>query len=347
VSRQGVATTLGRVSTETQPPYYATDSPRISFFREAFESGRLDWTKAREITKVATPHTEAEWLTKAQSCSANELRQARKGEPAKRHRGHSFLLEDVALYDQLVAGIKKELGLVSDAQAVLELMRRGASGEPSQAPVARVVITECGTCREASSHTQEGPVPVAQSTVERARCSGEVHDLREDDNVVKRAIPAKTRRRILDRDGRRCSVPGCRALSALEIHHEDGWTQGHDPARMLTVCWWHHAQRHEGLLKIEGTAPDFRFLLADGTALATTPPEALDFSCEKSQAYLVAPSAPMSEAQSAERDAYLVLLRMEMGKREAKKRVRAALDCEPSRTWTAGDLVRAALLKAG
>jgi hypothetical protein len=97
----------------------------------------------------------------------------------------------------------------------------------------------------------------------------------------------------------------------------------------------------------QGRVPEFCFLLADGTALGATPPEALDFSCEKSQAYLVAPSPQLPEAQSAQRDASLVLLRMKRGKREAKKRVRAAVDCEPSRTWTAGDLVRAALLKAG
>jgi hypothetical protein len=39
-------------------------------------------------------------------------------------------MEDAALYDQLVAGIKEELGVVPDAQAVLELMKRGASGSP-------------------------------------------------------------------------------------------------------------------------------------------------------------------------------------------------------------------------
>jgi hypothetical protein len=33
--------------------------------REAFDSGKLPWTKAREVVKAATPETEVEWLERS------------------------------------------------------------------------------------------------------------------------------------------------------------------------------------------------------------------------------------------------------------------------------------------
>jgi hypothetical protein len=315
--------------------------------REAFDSGHLEWTKAREITKAATPETEEEWLAKAQSRSVSELRAERKGEAPKRHRGHMLSLEEAAVYDQLLAGIKEELGIVSNREALLELMRRGASGERGEAPVQRTVITECPTCGEATTQTREGPVPVSPAAVEHARCCGEVHDLTQEDNVVKRAIPVKVRRRVNDRDGGRCLVPGCGAMAALEAHHEDGWRNGHDPARMLTLCWWHHRLRHKGELKIEGTAPNFRFLAADGLALETRGGFSHAKTASESESCEAERGSETGAASRAREDATLALQGLEMKKREAKRWVEVALAAEPGREWAAEDLVRAALIRAG
>jgi hypothetical protein len=182
---------------------------------------------------------------------------------------------------------------------------------------------------------------VSQAAVKQASCSGELHDLREADNVVKRAIPAKVKRRVLDRDGHRCLVPNCGAMAGLEIHHEDKWINGHDPSRMPTLCWWHHRARHEGRLLIEGAAPNFRFLLVDGTQIVAKGQDVTaigaraagsqgDFSHEKS-----------ANEQSAH-DARLALVGLEMREREAKKRVQVALDREPGRAWDTDELIRAA-----
>jgi hypothetical protein len=302
--------------------------------REAFDAGHLHWTKAREITKAATPETEGEWLEKSQTTSANQLRAERKGEAPKIHRGFSLSPEQAARFDQLVAGLRKEVGVVAGADAMLELMTRGASGARGEAPVQRVVITECGSCGDATSPSRDGPVPVSQAAVEHARCSGEVHDLRAEENVVKRAVPAAVRRRVNDRDGGCCLVPGCGAMSALDVHHEDGWKAGHDPVRMLTLCWWHHRLRHEGSLAIEGSAPNFRFVLADGMALRERP----NFSREK---FAASASPATSRAQA---DATLALRGLEVKTREAKQWVEVALASEPGRAWSTEDLVRAALL---
>ena len=129
----------------------AESCERLPGLRGAFTAGELDWTKAREVSKVATPETEVEWLARAHTHSADDLRALRKGEPRQVRRGLSFAEAAVSEFDQLVAGIKEELGTVTDAEAVLELMRRGASGSGGEAPTQRIVISECGTCRAATT----------------------------------------------------------------------------------------------------------------------------------------------------------------------------------------------------
>jgi len=268
-------------------------SEALPAVREAFVGGRLEWTKAREVVKLATPETEAEWLARASGLSAQELRACRTGEPPKQTRVLSLSPEQTAAFDQLVAQVRDELGAVSDGEAVLELMRRGAGGG-TDGPAKRTVISLCGECQRASSETREGPVAVRRSVVEAALCDGEVHDLREAENLITRTIPAKVRRRVLDRDRRRCRVPGCRFMSGLEVHHEDGWRAGHDPQRMVTLCGKHHRMRHEGELRIEGLGGgEFRFLLLDGTALGDAA-----FACENTAS--VAPGGPETGSMSPE-----------------------------------------------
>ncbi len=225
----------------------------------------------------------------------------------------------------------------------LELMRRGASSQGGEAPVQRVVITECGTCRSATTESREGPVPVNAAVVAHARCDGEVHDLREEPNVVKRTPPARVRRRVLDRDRGRCLVPRCRAMSSLETHHEDGWEQGHDPERMLTLCWSHHRARHQGLLRIEGSAPEFEFVLLDGEVLERSG-GGRAFSYENS----CLASVPVSQeraavAEEVVRDATLALRSLGVKAREAGTQIQAALGSGPGGVWTASALVLAAL----
>ncbi|MBC8367351.1 hypothetical protein H8E52_08075, partial [bacterium] len=41
--------------------------------KDQIESGKLPWTKAREVVKVATPETEKEWLTLAENKSRRDL----------------------------------------------------------------------------------------------------------------------------------------------------------------------------------------------------------------------------------------------------------------------------------
>jgi len=246
----------------------------------AFRAGELEWTKAREITLVATPETEAEWLAKGQARTAEELRAERRGEPEWKTRVLRMTPEQAAYLDQFLAGARAERPGLSDAELLIELVLSGASGQGGEAPTQRVVIYQCGTCEVATSETREGPVLVAPAAVAQARCGGEVHDLRQTPSKVSRAIPRAVRRRVFDRDRRRCRVPGCRNMAGLDAHHRHGWRRGHDPDGLLTLCWAHHRAVHEGLLRIEGDPKDPRFLLLDGTVLGAGEEP---FSCENNE----------------------------------------------------------------
>ncbi|MEN6526988.1 MAG: HNH endonuclease, partial [Candidatus Polarisedimenticolia bacterium] len=76
--------------------------------------------------------------------------------------------------------------------------------------------------------------------------------------------PAKAGRRrrrepVLDRDGWRCTAPGCTARANLEKHHVQYRSQGgaDDPSNLTTLCRFHHqAGEHGALLKVRGRAPD-------------------------------------------------------------------------------------------
>ena len=76
--------------------------------------------------------------------------------------------------------------------------------------------------------------------------------------------PAKAGRRrrrepVLDRDGWRCTAPGCTARANLEKHHVRYRSQGgaDDPSNLTTLCRFHHqAGEHGALLKVRGRAPD-------------------------------------------------------------------------------------------
>lgn len=76
-----------------------------------------------------------------------------------------------------------------------------------------------------------------------------------------RALPARERRShaVFERDGWRCTVPGCRSYANLHDHHIRFRSRGGDDRleNRTTVCAAHHLRGvHAGRIRIEGSAPD-------------------------------------------------------------------------------------------
>lgn len=86
---------------------------------------------------------------------------------------------------------------------------------------------------------------------------GESPPSRERGPRMRRTIPATLRRKVMERDGNRCTVPGCRNSRFLEIHHIHPFRKsGKNKAKNLTtICSRCHSDIHEGKLSVEGEAP--------------------------------------------------------------------------------------------
>lgn len=128
---------------------------------------------------------------------------------------------------------------------------------PAPKPAYAIHITTCRDCGRGWQNGSGVPFEVAAATLERMRCDATLLD---DDrgNRPTQTIPAATRRRVLVRDEWRCRVPGCRAARGLDVHHIKYQVHGgdHDLENLVVLCSGHHTLLHDGLLRIEGTAPN-------------------------------------------------------------------------------------------
>ena len=66
-------------------------------------------------------------------------------------------------------------------------------------------------------------------------------------------------------------------MAFVDLHHEGGrHVVGHDPDALICLCTQHHADVHDGYVRIEGRGRDRRFLLADGTEVGARPRPLVD-----------------------------------------------------------------------
>jgi hypothetical protein len=68
------------------------------------------------------------------------------------------------------------------------------------------------------------------------------------DARAKQTVPPATRRAVLRRDHRRCTVPGCRNTLFLDVHHLELRSEGgrNEADNLITLCGAHHRAAHRG-----------------------------------------------------------------------------------------------------
>jgi len=242
--------------------------------KKEMAAGRLGYTKAREITKVADLHNEEQWLQEAQKMSRRELEatvmqaqkdvvQLRKTNPEQRELMPrpvpttppaaatvrvSFDLTPTqhARYQSLLnkighRGDKAEL-LLDMMEALLGADQNAPRGTPG--PHYQIHIHECPTCTQMTVPTPSGEVELTKSEAEAARCDAKVNHPGQRNTTT---IPPRVRREVLARDRHRCRRRGCDHTGFLHLHHilprHDGGT--HDPENLVTLCPACHRLWHE------------------------------------------------------------------------------------------------------
>jgi RuvA, C-terminal domain len=260
---------------------------------QALRDGGINWSTARELTRVATAQTEGQWLEATRGRTARQVEEMVAGhEPGDQPgdladpslRRHVLRMEvsaeTFATFREAMAKLRREAGESLEDDAALLLLARQALGGPSDEGRAnyQVALTVCESCRRGWQQGLGEQVEVGAEVVEMARCDaqdvghlGVECSTHVGDSGSVRAhqdIPPAVRRKVMRRDGGRCAVPGCRHATFVDIHHIVLRSEGgdHDEDRLIVLCSAHHRAQHRGQLIVEGrisTGVTFRH--ADGS----------------------------------------------------------------------------------
>jgi hypothetical protein len=267
----------------------------LPLLAKAFEEGSVLYSVVREVSRIATPETEHDWLEATHGRTAREVerlvaehdqgdRPTDPRKPGAEPKRVTFRLspETYAMLGEARTALTQRCGHGLDddslVRAFAEAVLSGGKERDAGRSAYQVALTVCETCRHA---TQEGggePVPVDGATVAMAECDGQQVG-RVDAPSSERAsqsIPPRIRRAVLRRHHNRCAVPGCTHAAFIHVHHIELRSEGgtHDPGRMLPLCSGHHRAVHDGRLVVSGTASEgFAFTHADGSMYGAPQPD--------------------------------------------------------------------------
>ena len=211
------------------------------------------------MARIATAETEGAWLEVAARSTNREFEAAVRASvdgtpPAevepddevrwvlRMSRAEAELVQAVLVWLRASCGPGTE-GVEDGALVAMALQRLVADADPDTAPSpdrSRFVI-------EAATASDD---PVRAE----ACCDADVVEVGAGPTRghVTRTIPPATRRAVLARDRRQCSVPGCTNRLWLDLHHVVPRASGGSNAEgnLVTVCGVHHRMVHQGQLAI-------------------------------------------------------------------------------------------------
>ncbi|MBI3448617.1 MAG: HNH endonuclease [Acidobacteria bacterium] len=248
---------------------------RLPALREAFIDGRLTLKQTLFIGKVATPATAAAWIRRAEGITLRRLEDEIDF--------WSHLRETWSEVWELLAGGPLPDGLVLVPGRAPRLHASAPSVISDGTPVTAEALLRALESDAAATVPQRmcrirmrvepGVKTMWKATVARCRAAAG-HDLMEwevlllaIDDFWKTWDNAETRRQrrenpTLERDGWRCTAPGCRSLGSgrLQEHHVVFRSEGgalRDPSNLTTLCVGHHLGLiHEAKMLCSGRAPD-------------------------------------------------------------------------------------------
>ncbi len=266
---------------------------------DALVSGELSYSRAREVTRVATPGDESAWLDLARTLPMRTLERrvveasgkespGRTSDPAKLRWctpetvevSLRLSAEVWALLQRAMEGARRASeASLSDAEALAAVARDALERQNTDAdttdPRHTVVLYECQSCARTELDTGAGPLELGASAAATLGCGARVRDLRTEGGVVRRGgpLPRAIERAVRLRDRNTCRVPGCRRRRYVDVHHITFQSEGGDHSRSncLCLCTTHHALLHDGHLRIEGDA-EGELVFHDGTGAPLSSP---------------------------------------------------------------------------
>ena len=219
--------------------------------------GEIEWSKLREIVRVATVESEREW---AKLCTDHTYAQieglvarSQRGEiptdrnqpgaPRSQLRCH-FDPDQMAVLERGLQALCQQTGrALSMAEAIELLFAEKLSAQPIQDD------------EQLQRVRQEALKDLHWTDLLNAETETNEHI-----HIVnpRSRVPSKAqRRKILRRDGYCCAVPGCPNPLWLEVHHIIFYADGGltKPDNLITLCSRCHQHLHDGHLTIDNHAP--------------------------------------------------------------------------------------------
>jgi len=159
-------------------------------------------------------------------------------------------------------------GILSGAIPASQTGAANGSGEShalrAPAPAQTIVYYACPECRAATLQTEDGPVSVSEKRIGELTPISNVLEIGSEEELPAKGLPvdqldppnsASLARRVVQRDGARCSNPGCESRSRLNAHHIVFRTAGGSTclANEIALCDRRHAMIHAGLLEVTGS----------------------------------------------------------------------------------------------
>lgn len=229
----------------------------------ALARGQLFYSLARELTKVAVWETERAWLAAIEGRSLREVEQMVSGRakgdlpgaPSRPENVRHVLTFEVsaetqALFRQARRALKEETGEHLDDDRFLALLaRRALQPANGDGPRDQIARMKCEDCSRAFQDGGGAELEISGDALDTAECTG---DRIDRTGRVTRHIPEPTRRAVRQRDHHRCRVPWCRSMGDLHDHHIEhfGRGGGHGKENLITLCWSHHRDLHQGKLTL-------------------------------------------------------------------------------------------------
>jgi hypothetical protein len=155
---------------------------------EALRGGTLNWSAVRELTRVAVPETEREWIAVARRHTAREVERlvsgrARGDKPTDRRRGefvrHVLRLEvgpeTLATFREAMKALRQRTGHRVDDDTGLLLMAREVLGGPSDPGRAsyQVIVTQCEDCGRGFQHANGELIELDPAVAEMCHCDSQ------------------------------------------------------------------------------------------------------------------------------------------------------------------------------
>ena len=258
---------------------------KLPQIRAAFDSGKVPWTKIREIARIARADTEQVWLDAARKMTSRQLeaevsgkkRGDRPGGGLKARRTKEEVKlrlpgRDLAIWEKAIRLVRREKPDLTPDAAGVEIARRvlqmsaggTTTGKEKPHGLDTVIVLHRWPDGGSAVDTERGRLPVDPEVIEEAiRAGARTIEVKEVEGPgVCSAIPFGERGKVapedrdaavspelkeavIARDGH-CVV--CGRFDELSPHHLDSHADGgkSDMTRLVTLCLWCQGYVHAG-----------------------------------------------------------------------------------------------------